>query len=94
MSAEGKKRPDVWLLLLILVLTVAVGGGLWLFASAADIRIETAVSQMKSQSDRVWSQNAQILSQISQLRKEVRSLTLSDKAAARATPPAAEKAGN
>ncbi len=54
-ETKERKRTDVWLLVLVIVLVLAAGLSMWLFSVAIDSRFDETNARIKSRSEQIMT---------------------------------------
>lgn len=89
-DAKGEKNIDIWLILVIVLMVVSLGGGLWLTGQSVLARVEMASVQTRSQLATLQSETFELRKQVQNLEFQMRRLT--EAKPAPAPEPSAEPA--
>jgi uncharacterized protein HemX len=74
-TAKGEKNIDIGLILVIVLMVVSLGGGLWLTGQSILARVEMASVQTRSQLATIHTETFELRKQVQNLEFQLRRLT-------------------
>jgi uncharacterized protein HemX len=88
-DAKREGNIDIWLILVIVLMVVSLGGGLWLTGQSVLARVEMASVQSRSQLATIQTETFELRKQVQNLEFQLRKLTEAKSAPAEPAPGAA-----